>query len=277
MTWNDFRQWVEGEKEAFDFDPAPAAPRAPRKKKTAREKETGIRLVSIATAVVLLAVLLSVIYAMPPFGSGEVTYNELAERYVEQGVYEVGAQNLVLNMTLIYRGFDTLGEAVLLFSAVVCVIMLLSGTADKPECAVPEREDTALKTVVRGLFPFVFVFGVYILMTGHLSPSGGFYGGSVLGVGLILLDVSLGRETVRRFFDRRVFNGICAAALCFYCLAVTWMSVCGANGLDDHIGAGRPGSLFSGGLIMPIVLAVGFVVACAVYAFFTYFYRGELE
>ena len=87
MTWNDFRQWVEGEKEAFDFDPAPAAPRAPRKKKTAREKETDIRLVSIATAVVLLAVLLSVIYAMPPFGSGEVTFFDLAVCFLEMGVY----------------------------------------------------------------------------------------------------------------------------------------------------------------------------------------------
>lgn len=278
MTWNDFRQWVEGEKEAFDFEPAPArVPSAPKKHKV-REKEKYIKITSVITALVLFAVMLSVIYAMPPFGSGEVTYNELAERYVEQGLYEVGGQNLVINMTLVYRGFDTLGEAMLLFAAVTCVIMLLEDTGENPMRLSPDAKDTTvLKTVVRAIFPFVLVFGVYILLNGHLSPSGGFYGGSVLGIGLILLDISLGEESVRRFFDRQRFRAVCVTALCFYCLVIAWFSLCGANGLDDHIGAGRPGSIFSGGLILPIDLAVGLVMACAAYAFFTYFYRGELK
>jgi len=277
MTWNNFRKWVEGEKEAFDFEPTPVP--APSHSEKTEIKRTGklIKVISIITAAVLLTVMLSIVYTIPLFGSGDATDNELTERYIEQGMYEVGAQNLVVNMILVYRGFDTFGESTVLFTAATCVIMLLMGTSEKPKEVMPERNTTILKTVVRGMFPFVLIFGVYILLNGHLSPGGGFSGGSVLGAGIILLDISLGSETVRRFFSNTVFNVVRVGALCFYCAAITWLSVCGANGLDNHIGTGLPGHLFSAGLILPINLAVGCVVACTMYAFFTYFYRGELK
>ncbi len=280
MTWNNFKKWVEGEKEAFDFSVSPTSaptPAAKKKKDFSLKSDRLITTVSVVTAAVLLLVMLSVVYTLPPFGSGNATDNELTERYVEQGMNEVGAQNLVANMILVYRGFDTFGESTVLFTAAVCVIMLLMGTAEKPKKILPEQNTTILKTVVRGIFPFILIFGVYILLNGHLSPGGGFSGGSILGAGIILLDVSLGTETVQRFFSGKVFNAVRVGALCFYGAAITWLSVCGANGLDNRIGTGLPGHLFSAGLILPINLAVGCVVACTMYAFFTYFYRGELK
>lgn len=46
---------------------------------------------------------------------------------------------------------------------------------------------TLLKIVSRILFPFIIVFGLYIIMNGHLSPGGGFQGGVVLATGYILV------------------------------------------------------------------------------------------
>ena len=277
MTWNDFKSWVEGEREAFDFEPS--SKNAPVHAEKCEKEKNGkfIKIFSVVTAAVLLTVMLSVVYTIPLFGSGSATDNELSKRYIEQGMYEIGAQNLVANMILVYRGFDTFGESTVLFTAATCVIMLLMGTAEGSEELLPERNTTILKTVVKGLFPFVLVFGVYILLNGHLSPGGGFSGGAILGAGLILLDISLGAETVRHFFNEKVFNAVRVGALCFYGAAITWLSVCGANGLDNRIGTGLPGHLFSAGLILPINLAVGCVVACTMYAFFTYFFRGELK
>lgn len=46
---------------------------------------------------------------------------------------------------------------------------------------------TLLKIVSKILFPFLIVFGIYIIMNGHLSPGGGFQGGVVLATSYILV------------------------------------------------------------------------------------------
>ena len=279
MTLKNLKSWIDGELEASNFEPDTAykRPEAVKTKVAKANSDKALRIISVIVAAVLLTVMLSIVYTLPAFGSGAATDNELTERYIEKGMYEVGARNLVVNMILVYRGFDTFGESTVLFTAATCVLMLLMGTAEKTEEIKPEKNTTILRTVMTGLFPFVLVFGIYILLNGHLSPGGGFSGGSVLGAGLILLDISLGCETVRKFFSVKVFDAVRVGALCFYCASISWLSICGANGLDNHIGTGTPGHLFSAGLIMPINLAVGCVVACTMYAFFTYFYRGELK
>jgi multicomponent Na+:H+ antiporter subunit B len=46
---------------------------------------------------------------------------------------------------------------------------------------------TLLKIVSKILFPFLIVFGIYIIMNGHMSPGGGFQGGVVLATSYILV------------------------------------------------------------------------------------------
>lgn len=292
MSLKNFVSWVEGEREAFDFDLS-----SPKKQSDGKfdlrkflslgissgETDFAIRFVSVIAAVVLLGVLLSVVYTLPMYGTGVTTDNELSQRYIEQGMSEVGAQNLVANIILVYRGFDTLGESTVLFTAATCVIMLLmlGGHGAHSETVVipaaPEKNTEILRTVVRGMFPFVLVFGVYILLNGHLSPGGGFSGGSVLGAGLILLDISLGSETLGKFFNHTVYLIIKVGALVIYGFIILYLVLCGANGIDNGISLGIAGNILSAGVILPINLMVGFEVACTMYAFFTYFYRGELK
>lgn len=51
--------------------------------------------------------------------------NEVVERYIELGTKETGATNIVAAMILDYRAFDTFGEAVMLFTATMAVVLLL--------------------------------------------------------------------------------------------------------------------------------------------------------
>jgi len=51
---------------------------------------------------------------------------ELSEYYILQGVRDTGAINLVTAIYLNYRAYDTLGEATVLFVAVLGVVYLLS-------------------------------------------------------------------------------------------------------------------------------------------------------
>ncbi len=68
---------------------------------------------------------------MPPYGNPDnPTFNYVWERYVYKGVEESGGLNLVSNVLLDYRGYDTLMESTVLFVTVVAV-MLVWGTSSK--------------------------------------------------------------------------------------------------------------------------------------------------
>lgn len=48
-------------------------------------------------------------------------------------------------------------------------------------------EYNLLKTISRFLFPYILIFGVYIIVNGDLSPGGGFQGGVVLASSYFLI------------------------------------------------------------------------------------------
>ncbi len=63
---------------------------------------------------------------MPPFGHpANPAFNEIPARYIEMGMQETGAVNLVASVIIDYRAFDTLGEATVLFVAIAAVIATL--------------------------------------------------------------------------------------------------------------------------------------------------------
>jgi multisubunit Na+/H+ antiporter MnhB subunit len=53
-------------------------------------------------------------------------------------------------------------------------------------------EDSILHVVSRYVIPVMQVYGLYIIFHGHESPGGGFAGGMVLGVGLVLYSLVFG-------------------------------------------------------------------------------------
>jgi len=72
---------------------------------------------------------------------------------------EAGSANAVTTVVVSYRGFDTLGEVTVLFLAA---------------------------TGVRLLFPVLLLFGIYVIVHGHLSPGGGFQGGVIIATAFVL-------------------------------------------------------------------------------------------
>ena len=80
----------------------------------------------------IIGVLLLTVNYLPPFGGVDnPAVNEVYLRYVEQGVEDTGALNLVAAVLYAYRSFDTLGEAFVLFTAAIGVILLLRETKGK--------------------------------------------------------------------------------------------------------------------------------------------------
>lgn len=61
--------------------------------------------------------------------------------------------------------------------------------------------DVILQTVTRVAFFIIMVFGIYLFLSGHHEPGGGFIGGLVTTAGLVLLYLSFDRETVESGFS----------------------------------------------------------------------------
>lgn len=59
---------------------------------------------------------------MRPFG--EPIFSEMDDYFIENAQSETGANNVVTSIVFDYRGFDTLGEATVLFAAAVGIIAL---------------------------------------------------------------------------------------------------------------------------------------------------------
>jgi len=72
-------------------------------------------------------------YDMPPFGAADdPIHQHVAPRYIEQGPTETGVPNMVTAVLASYRGYDTLGETVVVFTAAIGVLALLGGRHRKP-------------------------------------------------------------------------------------------------------------------------------------------------
>lgn len=63
---------------------------------------------------------------MPSFGDPQApAHLHVAPRYIEEGLAETGVPNLVTAVLASYRGFDTLGEVTVIFTAGIGVLLLL--------------------------------------------------------------------------------------------------------------------------------------------------------
>ncbi len=82
--------------------------------------------------VVVLATGAALIYGtldLPLLGDPNAPANlHVAPRYIEESGQEVGVPNIVTSVLASYRGYDTLGEVTVIFTAGVGVLVLLGGT-----------------------------------------------------------------------------------------------------------------------------------------------------
>ncbi len=241
------------------------------------------RLSSIALCLLLISVLLLTVSYLPAIGDEfSPDNNEVSARYVERGMEESGAVNMVANMILSYRGFDTFGETCVLFIAATCVLVLLRRSEEEIEnmketdWKYEPKPNAILQLITRILTPIIFLFGFYIIMNGHLSPGGGFSGGAVIGAGLILYVTTFGFHKTQRFFSEKTYDRVKVAALALYSVTMFYYFYTGANMLKNVIPLGTPGNILSSGMILPINIFVGLEVACTMYAFFAMFRRGGM-
>ena len=103
----------------------------------------------------------------------------LRELYLLAFSYDVGGSNAVTAIYLGYRVYDTLFEALVVVISVVAAIHLsVFGDSNENFNHHSEMEKSGMAVfAIQVICPVMLIFGVYLVLNGHITPGGGFQGG----------------------------------------------------------------------------------------------------
>jgi multicomponent Na+:H+ antiporter subunit B len=75
-------------------------------------------------------------YSLPPFGTPDnVIHKHVVPRYLQDSIKETMVPNVVTSVLADYRGYDTLGETTVIFTAGIGVLLLLKGRRRRTEAS----------------------------------------------------------------------------------------------------------------------------------------------
>ncbi|MGW0824376.1 DUF4040 domain-containing protein [Streptomyces sp. NPDC002845] len=204
---------------------------------------------------------------LPEFGAADspVQRHPLTDVYLHQSQEDIGIPNTVTSVLASYRGLDTLGELVVVFTAGLAVLSLLGPLAG-PERTRPTADfhlaDYRVIRVVSGaLMPFILLFALYVLFHGDYGAGGGFQAGVIFASGFVLYGLVFGLDRAQRVVPRAALWFLVSLGLLLYIgLGVTTMLL-GGSFLDyDVLAPGHPETGQHLGILV-VETAIGITVA----------------
>ncbi|MFB0509963.1 MAG: MnhB domain-containing protein [bacterium] len=125
-----------------------------------------------------------------------------------------------------------------------------------------------VKTITRLIAAAIFLYGVYIVLHGHLTPGGGFAGGVIIAASFILLILSFGTVEMKEklsYAFGSIFESI--GGLLFILIA-SFGLILGTYFFLNFIPKGTPLRLVSGGIIPLANIALGLKVGAGLFTIF---------
>ena len=188
----------------------------------------------------------------------------VAPEYLERAYGETATPNVVTAVLADYRGYDTMFETAVIFSASLACFFLLRVRSRKeqqeryfrhlitdmvirinnPSMHVPDSpylqqldpywtpRSPIVRTTCRVLTPFIQVYALYVVAHGHHSPGGGFQGGVILGASLILIALSNDLRTSMKKTPEKLLGVLSPAGVLMYSGVGILCMLAGGNFLD---------------------------------------------
>lgn len=210
---------------------------------------------------------------LPAFGAADspVQNHPLTGTYLRDSQDDIGIPNTVTSVLASYRGYDTLGELAVIFTAGAAVLMILSAVpARSPEVERSRNliDYRVLRIVSKILFPFIFLFALYVQFHGDYGPGGGFQAGVIFASALVLYGLVFGMDNARRVLPERWLRLLISAGLLLYAgVGVVTMLLGGAFLDYDVLDPADPEAGQHLGVLL-VELGVGLTVAGAITAIF---------
>ncbi|HHB79895.1 MAG TPA: sodium:proton antiporter [Saprospiraceae bacterium] len=200
----------------------------------------------------LMSIFLLVDFGLPHFAHG------VKDVYLSSSKNILKVSNAVTAIVVNFRGFDTLGEVTVLFlSATAMSGILYKKRHDIGERSILFPASSIIRSGAKMLFPSITLLGIYVFIHGHLSPGGGFQGGTIIATGFLLMLLTYQNYSVSH--NRLVWVESVAGML-FVIIGLAGYFMKGSF-LENVLPVGELNDLFSGGVIGIIYVLVGFKVA----------------
>jgi multicomponent Na+:H+ antiporter subunit B len=228
------------------------------------------RLVLFGVAVVgLIGCYLWAFTGLPGFGHYPGPYGQAI---LVRAVAQTHATGVVSAINFEYRGFDTVGEEFILFTAAAgmsVVLRRLRGENEHPQIGDARRPElpatsSAVRVVALLLVGPTALFGWWLASHAQTNPSGGFQGGVILATAFMLIYLSGEFITFRRLHPEALLDAVEAVgAAGFAAVGVTAVAL-GLPYLYNFLPLGKyPGAVSSSGTIALISFFVGLEVTAA--------------
>ena len=197
----------------------------------------------------------------------------IAAAIVQQNLEKTHAINDVTSIVFDFRGYDTMGEAFILMTAVTGAVVILFAVKEGKRGRIKmKNEDIRIKRVIQrcgcdAILPLALVYIFYIILHGHLSPGGGFQGGVLMVATLLLIYLGHGYAITYQAMRPRLLRKVEGLALAAYILLALLGVALGSRFCENvFYQFGQPGELFSTGTIFLMGTVVGIEVLAGVSA-----------
>jgi len=145
-----------------------------------------------------------------------------------------------------------------------------SGIVQKKETSNGAKGMTVIvKTISSWVKVLIVLFGIYIVLFGHLTPGGGFAGGVILASSYVLLMLAFGREFVQKDLPLALDSKLdCFGVLLFTLIAIFGFALGGTfffNFLHQKYNLGEAFHLVSAGTIPLSNIAIGLKVGASLF------------
>lgn len=222
---------------------------------------------------------------MPYFGSADAPiHKHVAPRYIKDSMQEIGVPNIVTSVLASYRAFDTFGELVVIFTAGMGVLALLSASRRSEETSQIQSSNDSMherhlvvRIVSKMLIPFILLFALYVQFHGDYGPGGGFQAGVIFAAAIILYVMLFGLKIATKVIDLGFIQLISAVGILLFCCVGILSMLNGGNFFDYNVLATDPVVGQHVGILL-IELAVGCTVASTmIIIFFNFAGRREMK
>ena len=231
-------------------------------------------VVALITVTFVGAVLFYGVIDMPGFGEHDVpVHTYLSPYYLVGTVTDIGIPNTVTAVLASYRGYDTFGEVVVIFTALIGVLMLLGNRSHIVLRDSKLMNNSILTFAAKVLIPLILLFALYVQFHGDYSPGGGFQAGVLFASAFIVFGLIFGLQRLAEVICLEWIKRLAAVGVLLYAGVGIVSILQGGKFLEYKILADKSQTGEHLGILL-VELGVGITVATTMillfYLFFSY-------